>query len=544
MELEQTQSGTTKKQEEMRSNLLVKHTMVFSAFALLAQIFGLIRDLYLVKIFGVGELLDIYYMAFKVPDYLNVFYSVFLGSVVFIPLLTAAKLKGDLNFNGGNNILEIKKKINEIGSLVLILVTIVSLLLFILMPSIVSILVPTWDQTQINLLIELSRILLVAQVFFPIGILAGSLGMIFNRPFFMAISGFIYNIIILLGTILLVPIFGIYGVIYSVVLGAVVFALVQLIPKEVNGILKDFVISFQLKEWIIFIKKNVSRFFAVLVYQSFGILLLYIASFSGPGGISVFSISYNIFLALFFILGGSLSTVAMPKIAELHLSDSEDARELQRDNLNNSLIYMFFIGVFIAFFGFIFSYDIIKILYFFSNITFEQKVLIGSVLGSLFLSLPFFNLLEIIRKYLYSTNQISFAGFLTVILIFLVIVISVFLNKSLDFGILNSLTTALFFSNLATLLFALAFLNSRKYINLEIILQNLYKVILITFSSLVGYILLQIYITKSISTYLQNYFLVLGFKGLALLIMFIIFTYIFNDKIGKNILKQIVFFIK
>ena len=40
-----------------------------------------------------------------------------------------------------------------------------------------------------------------------------------------------------------------------------------------------------------------SRFLAVLVYQLYGVLILFLAGLSGAGGVSVFSISYNI---LFF----------------------------------------------------------------------------------------------------------------------------------------------------------------------------------------------------------------------------------------------------
>ena len=96
------------------NNKIIKTTFLFSIFVLLAQITGLVRDLYLARIFLVGPVLDVYYFAFKVPDFLNVFYSVFLGSVIFIPLLTKAYAEG------GDK--EIIKQINNLGSLVLIFV--------------------------------------------------------------------------------------------------------------------------------------------------------------------------------------------------------------------------------------------------------------------------------------------------------------------------------------------------------------------------------------------------------------------------------------
>jgi putative peptidoglycan lipid II flippase len=209
----------TQQSQISQSNKIFKHTILFSAFVLLAQVFGLLRDLYLAKVFGVGQILDTYYLAFKIPDFLNVFYSVFLGSVIFIPLLT--KLK----HNGGEG--QMQKKINSVGSLVLFSLVFVFIVLEIFMPQFTRLLAPTWSDADLALLTQLSRILLVAQFFFPIGILGGAIGMVYSKPFGMAVSGFIYNFGILLGALLLVPFFGIYGLAYSVIFGAILFMSVQ-----------------------------------------------------------------------------------------------------------------------------------------------------------------------------------------------------------------------------------------------------------------------------------------------------------------------------
>jgi putative peptidoglycan lipid II flippase len=211
------------------TNKILKHTLLFSSFVLLAQIFGLVRDLYLVKIFGVGQILDTYYLAFKIPDLMNVFYSVFLGSVIFIPLLT--KVKTEYEKKGEVGSVGILKEVNKIGSLVLILVTFIAVLLFISMPYLSKLLAPTWDFEQLKLLTDISRTLLLAQFFFPVGILAGAIGMVHFKPLGSAIAGFTYNIFILIFSFLLAPVFGIYGVVYAVILSAFLFMCVQFISK-------------------------------------------------------------------------------------------------------------------------------------------------------------------------------------------------------------------------------------------------------------------------------------------------------------------------
>jgi putative peptidoglycan lipid II flippase len=504
---------------------LVRHTIIFSLFVFLAQILGLLRDLYLARAFGVSQTLDIYYMAFKVPDFLNVFYSVFLGSVVFIPLLTAARDKQ-----------EKIQKVRNIGSLVLVLVLVVGLLLFVFMPYILELLVPTWSGEQLTLLLHLSRLLLLAQFFFPIGILAGSLAMIYERPFYMAVSGFVYNFFILFCSMLLVPWFGIYGVVVGIILGAIAFAAIQIYPKEVREIIFSYRFVVRVNEWVVFFKTNFARFLAVLAYQLFGVLLLYIASFAGVGGVSAFSIAYNIFLALFFILGASLSTASMPNIAKLHVSGD---KELQEKNLNNSLVYMFFVGAFFTLFGYVFSFNIVKILYFFSNIGEEKEVLIASTLALLILALPFFNLLEVIRKYLYSTNQIKIASFVTLFLLFGVMILDLVCEKIFHFETLTALGTAIFISNILALLFALFTLKYKAQIDLIFLLRNSYKVLLVSLSSFLAYHFTINIVFGLSGLYFANFFLETILRGCTLLVIFVLFTFVWNDEIGENIFCQV-----
>lgn len=432
---------------------MLKNTLLFSLFVLLAQVFGLIRDLYLTRVFGVGEMLDIYFMAFKIPDFLNIFYSVFLGSVIFIPLLT--KLK----YDGGEQAMQ--KKINSVGSLVLLSMTFVFIILQIFMPQLVNLLVPNWTGENKETLVSLSRILLFAQFLFPIGILGGAIGMIYNKPLGMAMSGFIYNVGILIGAVLLVPSFGVYGLAWAVIFGAILFTMVQVWNKKVWEFMVNFRTTFDLADWLVFIKENMGRLIAVFSYQMYGIIILSIAALSGAGGVSSFSIAYHIYLAAFFILGASFSTVLMPRISETYVKGDS---ALQKKNLRNSLLIIFLVSIAASLVLFFASVLIVKILYYFSNIPEATEIYIASLLSLLSLSLPLFNVLEVIRKYLYSTNQILFAGVQTVILVLGVVTSTYLLITFSTFTVLISLIIGINFSILLTALISLIKLRIKKEI--------------------------------------------------------------------------------
>jgi putative peptidoglycan lipid II flippase len=426
---------------------------MFSVFVLLAQVLGLIRDLYLAKVFGVGQVLDTYYLAFKVPDFLNVFYSVFLGSVVFIPLLT--KLKN----NGGE--IEMQNKINSVGSLVLCSLFVVFLVLEFYMPSLTKILAPAWSDEDRVLLTNLSRVLLVAQFLFPIGILGGAIGMIYKKPFGMAFSGFVYNLGIFLGALLTVPVFGVYGLTVSVVFGALLFMVVQISNTETIYFLKNFRFTFAVRDWVLFVRENLGRFVAVLSYQLYGVAILSIASLSGAGGVSAFSIAYNLYLAAFFVLGASFSTVLMPRISESHVKGEN---ELQKKNLRLSIFAIFTLSLFVALILFFTSFFIVKVLYYFSNLAEYTALYIASLLSILSISFPLFNVLEVTRKYFYSTEQIFMAGVQTVFLLLGVGVCTYLISIFSVFSILISLVFGINISMFFTTVFTLLILKYKKQI--------------------------------------------------------------------------------
>ncbi len=446
-----------KMETKQETKKILKHTLLFSSFVLLAQAFGLIRDLYLAKVFGVGQVLDSYYLAFKIPDFLNIFYSVFLGSVIFIPLLT--KLKNNPDQQKGEE--EMQKKINSIGTFVLISLVFVFVVLEIFMPELTKILAPTWSENERVLLTQLSRILLIAQFFFPIGILGGSLGMIFQKPFGMAVSGFIYNIGILLSAIALVPFFGIYGLTFSVIFGSVLFMLVQIWNPKAFQFIKNFKITIKAREWLQFIKENFGRFVAVLFYQLYGIFILSVASLSGAGGVSAFSIANNLYLAAFFVLGASFSTVLMPRISDAHV---KGVKEIQKKNLQKSIIFIFILSLFAGLILFFTSTLIVKILYYFSSISSEKEIYIATLLSMLSIAFPFFNVLEVVRKYFYSTEQIFLAGLQTLLLLFGVATFTYLLNTFSEKPILTCLIFGINISMFLTTIFSLAVLKYKNQI--------------------------------------------------------------------------------
>lgn len=377
------------------SKSVLKSTILFSGLTVLAQLVAVLRDIILVRVAGVGQLLDTYYMAFKIPDLVSGFYMIFLGAVVFIPLITKA-LK-----DGGEK--EVVKKMNEIGTFVLVVILGIFVVLYFALPSLAGMLVPQWSSEQQMQMVNLSRILLLSQLIFPIGTMFGAVCMVYGRVANVAISGALYNLGILLGAVLLFPSFGIYGVAMGVVFGAVLYFSVQIYPIEVRNILSQMRPKWHLQATTEFIKKNYSRFVSVFLWQVFLMGLLLVAAKYGESSISIFNIAYGIDVSIISIIGASISAVMMPIFSRLHVEGEVSALS---DSLNRTVFYTLYISLLAAFVLYLFAFQWMSLLFHFSKVDLEKMLGIASVFGIFMLTLPLQNYFEILRKYLYSTDRI------------------------------------------------------------------------------------------------------------------------------------------
>src|SRR3989344_1427990 len=73
-------------------------------FAVLSQLLGLFRDRLFAYYFGAGQVLDVYYTSFKIPDFIFVSVASFVSISVLVPFVVE-RLKGDTdvlrNFSAG-----------------------------------------------------------------------------------------------------------------------------------------------------------------------------------------------------------------------------------------------------------------------------------------------------------------------------------------------------------------------------------------------------------------------------------------------------------
>ena len=280
-------------------------------FAILSQLLALVRDRLLASSFGAGGVLDLYYAAFRIPDLIFVTAASIVSISVLVPFL-AEKL--DLGVAEG------KKFIDSIFSFFFILILGTSLITFFLVPYLVVYIFPSLSISQSVEFISITRVLLLSPIFLGLSNFLASITQVYRRFLIYALSPLLYNIGIIIGIVFLYPIFGLQGLVYGVILGAIFHLSVQIPFVLAQGLIPRFSFSADLSgiKKVVFL--SVPRTITLGVSQIALIFLVSLASRMSEGSISVFNFSLNLQSVPLSIIGVSYSIAAFPTLSKLFSS--------------------------------------------------------------------------------------------------------------------------------------------------------------------------------------------------------------------------------
>lgn len=282
---------------------------ILALFTFGSQLLALIRDRLLAHQFGAGIELDLYYTAFRIPDLLYVLFASTLSVYVLIPFISK-RLEEDTTAFA-------RKLLSQIFSLFLIAYVAIAVVAIISAPVLVEHLFPGFSEHR-EVLILLIRILLLQPLFLGVSSLLGVVTQIEHRFILYAISPLIYNVGIIGGLLFLYPIFGVVGLAYGVVLGAIGHVLIQ-VPFIIRSNLRPrFVLSFTMSDIIAVCRTSLTRAVTLSLHQ---VLLLGLVGFAGSmaiGSVSVFQFAFNLQSVPLAIIGVSYSVAAFPLLAQLY----------------------------------------------------------------------------------------------------------------------------------------------------------------------------------------------------------------------------------
>lgn len=292
-----------------QSRTITSAAIVLALASLASRFLGLLRDRLLAGHFGAGDTLDVYYAAFRIPD--TVYNLLVLGalSAGFIPVFVGlwrehADSKKEV-WDFVNNVL------NILGAGLIF----VAVVFFIGAPFFIKLITPGFSGDKMNLTVALTRIMFLSPILLGASSIWGGILQSLKKFLIFSLTPIFYNLGIIGGVLFLVPRFGIYGLAYGVVLGALLHMAIQLPSILALGYRYQPIFNWADSATRRMVKLTVPRILTLAVSQLNFLAITILASTLAAGSIAIFDLSYNIYSFPLGILAGSLAMAAFPSLA-------------------------------------------------------------------------------------------------------------------------------------------------------------------------------------------------------------------------------------
>lgn len=279
--------------------------LILGSAALASKLLGLFRDRLLASRFGAGDTLDIYYAAFQIPDLLFTVFLIGAAAAAVLPIfLQYERWSGEAAERFISNLLTIF----SVGA------TAIVLLAIFFTPWLAPLVAPGFDAGKMSQLITLTRLMLFAAVFLG---MAGILSVVLqarHRFIVFALPPIFYNLGIILGILVFVPLVGVRGLAGGVLAGGALQVLVQI--PFLRAMQFKLRASFDLHEPGLHqvLKLSVPRVAALGMSQLTLTALAAIASLFSSGSIAVLRLAANLIYVPVGLFGVSWALATFPKL--------------------------------------------------------------------------------------------------------------------------------------------------------------------------------------------------------------------------------------
>lgn len=287
---------------------------ILALFTFASQCTALIRDRVFAHAFGVGETLDIFYSAFRIPDTLYALLASMLSLFVLIPFFEVASQRGAS---------AVRSLMSELFSFFSFALIAVSSIVWILVPNIVQMLYGSLYFSAGEEIVTMTRILLLQPILLGVSNLFSAYVQTRGRFILYALAPILYNAGIIFGVFVFYPVLGMAGLGWGVVLGAVLHLAVQTPFILREGVFPHVVMPnvSRIRD-VIFV--SVPRTLALSAQQIVLLVLVGLATTIGVGAVSAFTFAWNVASVPIALIGASFSVAAFPTLSRLYQAGDKE----------------------------------------------------------------------------------------------------------------------------------------------------------------------------------------------------------------------------
>ncbi|MHB8660814.1 MAG: lipid II flippase MurJ [Minisyncoccota bacterium] len=289
---------------------------LLAALTLASQILALLRDRTFAHTFGAGQVLDLYYAAFRVPDLVFALVSSLVSAYVIIPLITGMDRE------------KTRQLLSESATFLFGAGGLICVVLAIFMPQFLAFLYPSLVASPYQAeFVLLARILLFQPILLGLSGVIASVTQVHRRFMLFALSPVLYNLGIILGIVVLYPLWGLPGIGLGVVIGAVGYLAVNIPVVMSAGVMPRLRFpTFAVMSSIV--RNSVPRSLALSINSIVLLVLTAMAARLGTGSVSVFTFASNLEAVPLALIGSSYAVAAFPALSEA--LEKKDQSEFMR----------------------------------------------------------------------------------------------------------------------------------------------------------------------------------------------------------------------
>jgi putative peptidoglycan lipid II flippase len=497
---------------------ILSSTLIISFMIIIARIFGFMRHRVLTGYFDKNQL-DIFYSAFRIPD--------LIFELLISGALTASFIPFYIQYQKDKKTQD--EYISSIINIISIALFVLIVVLFFVLRPLMHFITPGYDADKIQQITYFAQLLLVGQLpFLALGNFLTGISQAKKMFLLPAIAPILYNVMIIVATLLFAKTMQLTAPIIGVVLGSLLFFLIQL-PIISLADFKYQLIMKRAKELTQFFITTVPRVFTIMIAQIDATVDLTLTSMLGTGSYTVFYFAQHLQLLPVSVIGMAFGQASLPYLSEMH---HENRHEEMKRIIVDSILNLFFFTIPIAAF-FMFARTPLSRLFFGGEkFDWDATILTAFTLSYFSLSIPFHSIYYFLTRIYYALFDSKTPFY-----------ISLF---SLGMNILLSYTFILVFK-LPVWALAISF-SMAMILNVIILMMILYKklhgfdvwtLMVETFkicvatllSSIFVYYVLRLFDNLIIDTTRTiNVFLLMVFMGALFLTIYLFLAWVFNIK--------------
>jgi putative peptidoglycan lipid II flippase len=369
---------------------------IISLAGIASRILGVIRDRILAGNFGAGDTLDAYYAAFRIPDTLYNLLVLGALSAAFIPVFTELVSKKN------------EEKAWRMASGILMLqvcaMTLLAIIFAVFAPFFIKLITPGFSPEKMQTTVMFTRIMFLSPIFLGISAIFGGILVSFKKFLAYSIAPIIYNIGIIIGAVVLVPMMGTVGLAWGVVLGAFMHMLIQYPAAKISG----FSLQGSIREALVdkgvrhVLRLMIPRAMSIAVTQVNFLVITIFASTLAAGSLAVFNFANNIQSAPLGLFGVSFAIAIFPTLSSYAaLENKEEFVKVFSKTVRQVLFFVIPVSVLI----FVLRAQIVRVLLGSGKFDWEDTILTFQTLGFLAISLFAQSLIPLLTRSFYALQN-------------------------------------------------------------------------------------------------------------------------------------------